>query len=74
MLPHLLFDEDDVFVNKMPMLDQGGTYFIDLVINDINVDEWHHFCGGSSVLDMRTNLFVIYLFFMIDCVKQLSIF
>ena len=53
-LPHMVFNENGVLVNMMAMLAQGGTYFIEPEIDKINVDEWHHFCGGSSVPDMRT--------------------
>ena len=52
--PHMVFTDNPVLENLMPMMAQGGTYFIAPDVDKMNADEWHHFCGGSSVPDMRT--------------------
>ena len=36
------------------ILAEGGTYYTSPELDTINAGEWHHFCGGSSVKDLKT--------------------
>ena len=60
MMPAPANDPDIIFqVRANPtqwtqILAEGGTYYTSPDIDRINAGEWHHFCGGSSVKDLRT--------------------
>ena len=53
-IPHMTFNVRANPTQWTQILADEGTYYIAPDIDVISAGEWHHFCGGFSVKQMKT--------------------